>query len=247
MVMALQPLRDVARKFAVTSIAAIGLIGATPAVQAGSAEVAVPPTHAQWYAPDEWTLGAWGTYAFTENKYPVFFFDTADRYLAADHAWGGGIEAKRLFGRYLGIGVQAFAMSATRSGTDLEGTFGVFVGGARIRRYKDSRTIGSGLVTATFRYPIPQSRIAPYVYAGGGLIFGGGDRDEVIILGGDSDGTVVTTRQTSATTEWVGQVGGGVELRLTPYVGVTTDFSWNVVDGRDNNFGMIRSGLHLAF
>jgi hypothetical protein len=45
----------------------------------------------------------------------------------------------------------------------------------------------------------------------------------------------------------MGQFGGGLEVRITPHIGVTGDFSWNVVDGPHNNFGMVRSGLNFAF
>jgi hypothetical protein len=45
----------------------------------------------------------------------------------------------------------------------------------------------------------------------------------------------------------VGQVGGGFEIRLTPHLGLLNDFSWNVVSGSNNNFGMIRTGLNIAF
>jgi len=48
-------------------------------------------------------------------------------------------------------------------------------------------------------------------------------------------------------TEAIGQFGGGLEIRLTGHIGFINDFSWNVVNGRDNNFGMARSGIHLAF
>jgi len=45
----------------------------------------------------------------------------------------------------------------------------------------------------------------------------------------------------------MGQVGGGMEVRITPNIGWISDFSWNVVDGPHNNFGMARSGLNFAF
>jgi hypothetical protein len=50
-----------------------------------------------------------------------------------------------------------------------------------------------------------------------------------------------------AKTEGIGQFGGGIEVRLTPHIGWISDFSWNVVDGRDNNFGMVRTGVNFAF
>ena len=45
----------------------------------------------------------------------------------------------------------------------------------------------------------------------------------------------------------MGQFGGGLEVRITRHIGITGDFSWNVVDGPHNNFGMVRSGLNFAF
>ena len=55
------------------------------------------------------------------------------------------------------------------------------------------------------------------------------------------------TEQTDTESEWMGQFGGGVEFRITPHIGWINDFSWNVVNGPHNNFGMVRSGLNFAF
>jgi hypothetical protein len=48
-------------------------------------------------------------------------------------------------------------------------------------------------------------------------------------------------------TKAIGQFGGGLEIRVTPHIGLINDFSWNVIDGRNNNFGMARSGINFAF
>ena len=48
-------------------------------------------------------------------------------------------------------------------------------------------------------------------------------------------------------TKAVGQVGGGFEVRFTPHVGLLNDFSWNIVSGSNNNFGMARTGINFAF
>ena len=39
---------------------------------------------------------------------------------------------------------------------------------------------------------------------------------------------------------------GGIEIRITPHIGRINDFSWNVVNGPDNNVGMVRSGINFA-
>jgi hypothetical protein len=45
----------------------------------------------------------------------------------------------------------------------------------------------------------------------------------------------------------ISQLGGGLEVRITHRIGIKSDFSWFLVDGRDNNFGMQRTGVNFAF
>jgi hypothetical protein len=71
---------------------------------------------------------------------------------------------------------------------------------------------------------------------------------EVVVLQGKPGGTnPLRTFLSDSETKAIGQIGGGLEMRVTPHIGLTNEFSWNVVDGRDNNFGMVRSGLNFAF
>ncbi len=51
----------------------------------------------------------------------------------------------------------------------------------------------------------------------------------------------------SGETEGMGQFGAGIELRITPNIGIINDFSWNLVGGDHNDFGIVRSGLRFAF
>lgn len=188
----------------------------------------------QWYADREWNIDLWGTYVFTGNEW------REDRYIQDDHAWGGGVDLKYFFHRYFGIGVEGWVVDARREFLEVSG---VEVFQARIEH--ESRAIGSVLGTLTLRYPIRCSRFSPYVFAGGGAIFGGGERERYH----SSLGLLprISTEHLGSTTEAVGQFGGGLEIRLTPHIGWLSDFSWNVVDGRENNFGMARSGVNFAF
>jgi hypothetical protein len=183
----------------------------------------------EWYRDTEWNVNLWGTYALTGNSW------RNDTYLGVDHAWGGGIDAKYFFHRYFGVGLEGYAVSLNQN-------HGVFfdVNGNR----SESGAAGAALGTFTFRYPIPCTRFAPYVFAGGGAIFGGGGREELIFA---SDGDVIEARNRGSETKAVGQFGGGFEVRFTPTIGLMNDFSWNVVAGPKNNFGMVRSGITIAF
>lgn len=212
-------------------------------------QTAVTPENC-FYRDTEWNVSLWGTYAFAGTDSngvgaPDFFFgeNHGDRYLEADHAWGGGGDVKYFFHRYFGVGVEGFALDAKRTQFDFNGVPGPG-GGFLFTKSDDSRVIGAVLGTVTLRYPIGCSRFAPYAFAGGGMIFGGGERDRVVATGTPG---VFTTDHSDSDGLGMGQFGGGVEVRITPQIGWINDFSWNVVDGPKNNFGMVRTGINFAF
>ena len=100
------------------------------------------------------------------------------------------------------------------------------------------------------RYPIHCSRFSPYLYGGGGALFGGEEHDSFTELLPPTIKAISVgfpATHTDSTTRGFGQVGAGLEIRLTPHIGWMSDFSWNVVNGPDNNFGMARSGITFAF
>ena len=211
-----------------------------------SKEMAAPPPCPEWYRDNEWNVSLWGTYAFSGTDYnrsgkeetdDQNTFGSYDRFLAKDHAFGGGIDAKYFFHRYFGIGVEGFAVSGRSS----HAVFDHFPDNANEEFIAGhDHTVGGALGTFTLRYPFHCSRFAPYAWAGVGGVFGGYN-DRGFVVAGES--RVANDDESRL----VGQFGSGLEVRITPHVGVTSDFSWNVVDGTKNNFGMVRSGLNFAF
>lgn len=191
-----------------------------------------PPPCPEWYADKEWNVNLWGTYVFTGNDW------RDDEYFGADHSWGGGVDFKYFFHRYFGIGIQGWAVNATRHTFDLANT-PVIINA----RGEDSRLVGAFLGTLTLRLPMHCSRFAPYIWGGGGVVFGGGDRDEIV-----SDGApLFHTEHHDTSTEGIGQVGAGFEVRFTRHIGWTNDFSWNFVTRENSDFGMARTGINFAF
>jgi opacity protein-like surface antigen len=173
-----------------------------------------------WYADNEWNVGVSGIYAFNvDDDDDNFFFD--DNW---DDAWGGALDVKYFFRRNFGIGVQAFGLSVDR-----DDNFGGF---------DDDDDWSWGTVgTFTMRFPIACSRFAPYVWIGGGGYWH--DEEFVSVTGAsfdnDDDG------------KFMGQIGAGFEVRFTQHVGMTTDISYNDVEGGDHDFFQLRAGLNFAF
>jgi len=207
-------------------------------------QVAAPPPCPEWYANNEFNVSLWGTYIFTGNTWQN------DRYIEADHAWGGGGDFKYFFMRYFGVGIEGWAASARQARQSIFVDFSDKEFESHTGR--STNTIGAVLGTFTLRYPIPCTRFSPYIFGGGGAIFGGGQRPKNVgsELGEISPGVfdaVQTQGFTSSQTEGLGQVGGGLEIRLTPHIGWVSDFSWNFINGPENNFGMVRTGVNFAF
>ena len=83
---------------AITSVAVAG----TETYSGKEMKQVVPPPCPQWYADNEFNVGLWGTYVFTGNEWQN------DRYLEADHAWGGGVDVSWNtwnFGYFNGLGL----------------------------------------------------------------------------------------------------------------------------------------------
>ena len=194
----------------------------------------VPPPCPQWYADNEFNFSLSGVYAFTQDPW------LDDTYLATDHAWGGALDAKYFMHRYFGCGLQGFMVRAKTHD----------VGDNGFARFpldnEDTHAVGGVLGTFTLRFPINCSRFAPYVWLGGGGIFGGG-RDHDFFLDPNQPLGVVRREFDQSDSKALGQVGGGLEIRFTPNFGLQSDFSWNIVSGPNNNFGMARTGINFAF
>jgi hypothetical protein len=222
------------KKLALSLCAVVAMTSAAYAGETYSKESksVTPPPCPQWYADNEFNLTLSGVYAWTGNNWEE------DQYFAVDHGWGGALDAKYFVHRYFGFGVQGWVAGAN--------SHEIFDNGfTRVWGAEDNHAIGGILGTFTLRFPISCSRWAPYVWVGGGGVFGGG-RDHDFFL---SPTTNLPIRREfdDSSARSVGQVGGGFEVRFSPHVGWTNDISWNVVSGPNNNFGMARTGINFAF
>src|SRR6266478_5085628 len=109
-----------------------------------------PPPCPEWYADREINVSLWGTYIFTGNSWEN------DRYIEADHAWGGGIDLKYFFMRYIGVGIEGWVVDARQA---RENVFVDFSDGIFQRSFENTnKAVGSVLGTLTLRYPFHCSR-----------------------------------------------------------------------------------------
>lgn len=205
----------------------------------------VPPPCPQWYADNEWNISLWGAYAFggdngrTVHESDLEFVDgeTVQFHNDISDAGGGGIDIKYFFHKYFGIGMEAYGLANDGGHNDVDPESLREDG---LDPHNDNDGIGAVKGTFTLRFPIGCSRFAPYIFGGGGVIFG--LEDEKFVLVGIKESW---ERREDDDARPLGQVGGGLEVRFTPHVGWITDASWNFTDHDD--FGMIRGGINFAF
>jgi len=151
-----------------------------------------PPPCPEWYADREFNVSLWGTYVFTGTNW------IGDRYIEADHAWGGGIDLKYFFMRYIGVGIEGWVIDANQARQDIFVDFSDGIFASSIHRERNA--IGAVLGTLTLRYPISCTRFAPYIFGGAGGIFGGGQKqvNERFVEPGEGFDIVATTGHTDA-------------------------------------------------
>jgi hypothetical protein len=221
------------------------------------------PPVCDFYRAHEWDLDIWGAYAFAADtgQFDVpnddpFFPDTdptnqtflgifgipiiltssvepgifnqnervnigqvsKNQLFARDNTFGGGVDVKYFWSRYFGAGIEGVGLAAKTN----------FAGG--------------GLITLTGRYPF--GRFAPYVTGGIGFIDGGATLykffNEKNVL--NAAGNVVNEKEfwtvdpvPNHHVRALGQIGAGLEFRVTCHIGLMADFTWNFVFGQENH------------
>src|SRR5438128_10928166 len=220
------------------------------------------PPVCDFYRAHEWDLSIWGAYAFAADtgQFNVpnddpFFPDedvtnstvltilgiplttlsssepanfnpnervnigqvSKNQLFARDDAWGGGADVKYFWSRYLGVGIEGVGLAAKTN----------FAGG--------------GLLTLTGRFPF--GRFAPYITGGMGFIDGGATLYEFFHEKHTYTNGFVSSEREYLTTDPVynhhvralGQIGAGLEFRVTCHIGLMADFTWNFVFGQEDH------------
>ena len=218
--------------------------------------VAPPPPPPEFFRPNEFDIGAFGNY------------DTGVGSGGGKlHAWGGGMDFSYWFPwKYAGVRFQGAGVSIRGGGGSRTVTF---VDGFKLN---EPRTVGGGSVAAgiitadgLLRLPLddfwPGVHLAPYAFVGfGGILLGSSDErtfsQSFTITNNTTHQTrtvnvtgrsVSRLRQRFGTDRVLGHVGGGLEYRFTPNIGIFGEVGYVFPNLSDNNFVQVNFGLRYAF
>ena len=146
---------------------------------------------------------------------------SANELFARDNTFGGGVDLKYFWSRFFGAGIEGMGIAAK------------------------TNFAGAELATLTVRYP--WGRFAPYGWGGIGALEGGGTlyhffNERNVFLGADVSLDPKAEREFFTDdlvqdhhTRGIGQLGVGLEYRVTCHVGLMADFSWNFVFGTEDH------------
>jgi hypothetical protein len=140
-----------------------------------------------------------------------------------DDVFGGGVDVKYFWSQYLGAGLEGLGLAAKNN----------FAGG--------------GLATITARYPL--GRFAPYATGGIGFIDGGSTEFKFFnelhtlrvkngvgapLANGEREFWTVDPVSNNHVRA-LGQIGAGMEYRVSCHIGLMADFTWNFVFGQEDH------------
>jgi hypothetical protein len=218
-----------------------------------------PPPPVSYFRPNEWVIGAFGTYVTStgESQTGTRVRDGFTTTVTGDttiSGWGGGMDFSYFFPwKYAGIRFQGAGVSLSSEDFTVTETI---AGVGTARRTGSVSDVGAGVITADVILRVPLDdfwsgvHLAPYGFAGFGCLFAGGG------------GATINTRFPELNQRFndiskdvqsrpLGNVGGGLEYRFTPHIGLFGEAGYNFIDHtrgkRDNNFIQTNFGLRYAF
>jgi Outer membrane protein beta-barrel domain len=220
---------------------------------------APPPPPLSYFRPNEFDIGAFGTYVTGtgDNPSATLFgpngFRTTISGDTTVDGWGGGMDFTYWTPlKYLGVRFQGAAISAS-TGTVSVTTVGP--GGGVIASRSGSLSATTGIISADLmaRLPLddfwPNVHLAPYGFVGLGAIFVDAESGTITTPFPELNARLKDVRR-SLDNRVAGVAGGGFEYRFTPHIALFGEASYNFVDHRgslDHNFIQTNFGLRYAF
>ena len=223
---------------------------------------APPPPPESYFRGNEFAVGIFATYVTGTNgngsstSRTDQFGDTLTLSSnGSSTGWGGGLDLTyytpwRYLGfRVQGAGVDLSSPTVTATFTSADGTVS--------RSRSGSTNTGAGIVTGDLllRLPLddfwPSIHLAPYFIGGGGGLFTGAGGTTINTRFQGVNNTFNNVSANVTKNRGLGHVGGGLEYRFTPHIGVFGEATYNWIGGGShtsgNDFIQTNFGVRYAF
>jgi hypothetical protein len=263
--------RIIALAIALIALPAVAVFAGQPEVS--SKEVIVAPTPAptpeSYFRPNEFDIGAFATYVTgtgsgnstsrTFNEANGFENGNGSTLTlssnGSSNGWGGGMDFTYWFGwKYVGLRFQGAAVDL--SSPTVTATFFNAKTGVTSSRSASTNSV-SGIVTGDLllRLPLddfwPSIHLAPYLIGGGGGLFTGAGGSTINTRFAGVNNAVNNVSANVTNNRGLGHLGGGLEYRFTPHVGLFGEATYNWIGGGShssgNDFIQTNFGLRYAF
>ena len=210
-----------------------------------------PPPPPEFFRPNEFDIGAFGTYATGVGS-----GENAGKL----HAWGGGMDFTYWFPwKYAGVRFQGAGVSIRGGGGSR--TVTVFPGFTEpVTVTGGGGSVAAGILTGDFllRLPLddfwPSVHLAPYIFGGFGGVFTGAGGNTINTSSSEVNERFNNASSNVSNNRFLGNTGGGLEYRFTPHIAVFGEAGYNFVGGGNHNFNsslknfiQTNFGLRFAF
>jgi hypothetical protein len=248
------------RAIVLTVVAALSqAVAAFAGPEAKQVLAPAPPPPPEYFRPNEFDIGAFATWVDFPNSRNVG---------GSVHGWGGGMDFTYWFPwKYAGVRFQGTGLDLQSGIGHTSRTTDIF--GNTVTVHGGGGSIAAGVINADvlLRLPLddfwPCVHLAPYVFGGfGGIFVGGGGEGRAVsetvivsnVAGTQSRAVTITGRRINTlrnnigTDRVLGRIGGGLEYRFTPNIGIFTEAAYVIPNGASNNFVQWNFiGLRYAF
>jgi hypothetical protein len=261
----------IALTIALLAVQAIAVF-AGPA-EVSSKEVITPPPAPlppeSYFRPNEFDIGLFATYVTGtgsgnsrsqtfnqeggfENGHGSTLTLSSD---GSSNGWGGGMDFTYWFGwKYVGLRFQGAAVDL--SSPTVTASFNGPNNAVRESRSASTSTV-AGIITGDVLLRLPLDdfwhniHLAPYVIGGGGGLFTGAGGHQINTRFEGVNNTFNNVSANVTNNRGLGHLGGGVEYRFTPHIGLFGEATYNWIGGGShsggNDFIQTNFGLRYAF
>jgi hypothetical protein len=231
------------------SLAVMAIASQAAAVFAGepmvsSKQVIAPPPSppVSFFRGNEFVIGAFATYVTGTNgggtRQTVFDDGTTFTLSSSGspNGWGGGMDFTYFLPwKYAGFRVQGAGVELTTGNVTVTGSNG-------FRSRSGSGSAAAGVVTGDFVMRLPLDdfwssvHLAPYIFGGFGGVFTGAGGNTINTRFPEVNQRFNNASSNASNNRVLGNIGGGLEYRFTPHIGVFGEAGYNFVGGGQHSF-----------